>query len=459
MELRLYQKKAISFCKQKKKVYLAIDMGLGKTAIALHVIADLNLKALVLAPLGPSQTTWPEGIKEWDLNLPYVILHGKDKDDLFDPSVQVHIINYEGLIWLYGKLESYYKAYKKLPYNCLVLDESTFVKSHKTQRFKVLKAICEGFRYKLCLSGTPSPNSLLDLWSQYYLLDGGETLGDNFYKFQRKFYEQPKYRKFSWNIRFGAEDAIHKLIAPKTFRLQSSDYISLPERLFIRIGLELPAKERKIYQSFKKDFILKMADTQVDALNKTALNSKLRQVLQGFVYYDNEVSGQRESLFIHNLKINALKEFIESNALDNIIVCIQYKYEQEMIAKHFPQAKFITGQCDSKQKFKYIKQWNKGELPLLVVHPKSVGHGLNLQTGGHIVLWYALTYSLEDYLQLNKRLHRMGQKKTVKIFHLIFKKTIDECVYKALQDKNTSQRRLLDVLEEYTKQYLAETDA
>ena len=456
MKLREYQKQAISFIKQKKKVYLAIDMGLGKTAITLHLIEELRLKALIIAPLGAALTTWPEEIKNWELDLSYSVLHGKNKR--LDLEKQLQIINYEGLKWLYYELEKYYKIHFKLPFDCLILDEATFVKDPKTTRFKILKAICEGFRYVVCMSGTPSPNSLMDLWAQYYLLSGGEILGNDYFDFQRKYWKQDRFRKYAWSIYLGAEDVIHKQIAPVTFRLQSSDYINLPKRVFIRLSLELPTEVRKAYNSFSKTFILNLATTTVETFNQATLSSKLRQVLQGFVYDDPDECGRQRGIFIHSIKTIALKNFISENPDKNILCCIQFKYEQKSLAKEFPKARFITGQNDAKEKAQALKDWNKGKIKLLFVHPRSVGHGVNLQYGGSIIIWYALTYSLEDYLQLNKRLHRSGQKNIVKIYHLIIKNSLDEHIYSVLQSKDVTQRRLLDELKDYTKRYLAQTN-
>jgi len=452
MRLRPYQIRAKNFWLEQQQVYLAIDMGLGKTAIVLHAVNELELPALVVAPLKVTYNTWPEEIKDWDLDgdVTVSILHGPNKDQAFKTKAQVHVINYDGLPWLYKKLYKLHKAGKPMPYKVLVLDESTYIKDYTSNRFGLLCAMRDMFTHVVNLSGTPSPNSLMDLWAQYYILDKGETLGKDYRVFRAKFFEQDTYRKYKWNPRFGAEDTIYKLVAGKTFRLQSDDYIDLPKRIFNKISLEFPAKERKQYESFKKDFVLLLDQAKVASLNEASLNSKLRQFVQGSVY-ENFDDGGRRVHFIHNIKVAALRHLIETNSGKNFICLVQFQFEIDMLLKEFPEAPFITGATKTADGNKALADWNRGKVPLLFAHPRSVGVGLNLQKGGHNLVWYALTYSLFDYLQTNKRLHRSGQVSTVVIHHLIMRGTIDELVFKALNTKGMTQDKFLLFLREETK--------
>ena len=451
MELRPYQERAIDFWLKHKYVYFAIDMGLGKTAIALHTANQLGMRALVVAPLKVTYNTWPDEIKDWDLHgeISIDVLHGPNKNELFERGAQVHAINYEGLPWLYEKLFNMHKVGKEMPYKILVLDESTYIKDPKSNRFGYLSAMRDMFEYVANLSGTPAPNSLLDLWAQYYILDKGEALGDNFNRFKNKYFKQHPYRRFEWGIRFGAEGAIHKAIAPRTFRLSSDDFIDLPERVFNRLNLGLRPRETKQYKSFKKDFVLMLEGCDIESLNQASLSSKLRQFVQGCVY-ENIDEGVRRTHHIHDTKVIALKELLEDVSGRNVLCLVQFKFEVEMLLKSFPDVPYITGATSNAQGNKYIRQWNNGELPLLVAHPKSVGRGLNMQKGGSIIVWLALPWSLDDYLQTNKRLHRPGQKETVLIYHMIMKGTIDEAVYTALNNKEMTQGRLLEYLRQYT---------
>ena len=452
MQLYSYQQKALEFFRKRQKVFLALDMGLGKTVICLKAIQEMNLKALVIAPLEVAISTWPEEIEKWKLNLSYKILHGKTKNKSFNTKCDIHLINYEGLNWLYSKLYDQFKKDKSFPYNCLILDESTAIKDSKTARFKILDAVQDMFEYKVCLSGTPAPNALFDLWGQYYILNGGESLGKSFRSFMSQYYEKDSYRLYCFKLKRGARDDIYSSISSSTFRLSEDDYANLPDKVQTKSYLVFPSKIQALYKQFQNDFTLALKDTQIETFNQAALSCKSRQFIQGFIY-ENLCGGDRAVHSIHNYKVRALKTFIEQNKGKNILCAIQYKHEQDMLAKEFPEAKFFTGSTSRKERKEILKTWNEKKIPLLIVHPKTVSKGLNLQYGGHILVWYALTYSLLDYLQLNKRLHRTGQKSTVLIHHIIVKKTIDELVYKALQLKNVNQSKLLEYLRLNTKDF------
>lgn len=443
------------FWLEHKKVYFAIDMGLGKTGICINTIRKINLPTLVVAPLKVAYKTWPDEVEKWGFenSLSVDVLHDKQKDLLFERRAQIQVINYEGIPWLYKKLFSMFKAKIKIPYKVLVLDESTFIKDHTSKRFGYLCAMRGLFEYIALLSGTPSPNSLLDLWAQYFILDGGETLGSDYRVFRDQYFEQDPYRKYTWNLRLGAEDAIHRKIAHCTFRLQSSDYIDIPERLYNNIYLELPSKERKMYETFKKDFVLMLDKTKIESLNKASLSSKLRQFVQGAVY-ENTDTGDRKTHYLHDIKARALVELCEANRGKSILCAVQFRFEIELIRKFFPQVPAIVGETPTSVSNNLIEQWNARKIPLLLAHPKSVSRGLNLQYGGHIMLWYAPTYSLDDYLQFNKRLHRPGQKEKVIIHHFVLRNTIDELVYNVLASKDATQHKLLECLRRETNKWL-----
>jgi len=454
--LRPYQGRAIDFGLAMKFVYYAIDMGLGKTAIIIHLANILGARVLVIAPLKVAHNTWPDEIVDWEMqgDLSFDVLHGPHKNELLRRNATVHIINYEGIPWLYEKLYDMHKAGKPMPYKILCLDESTFVKDYHSKRFGYLCAMRDMFTHIFSLSGTPTPNSLLDLWAQYYILDRGKLLGDDYRRFRKKYFEQDPYRKYEWTPRFGAETAIHRLIAPITFRLQSDDYISLPQRVFNTIRLDLPNKERKMYDSFKKDFVLSLDTAEIASLNKASLSTKLRQFVQGAIY-ENLDGGERRTHFIHNHKVRAVETLLETLPGRNVLCAIQYKFEVELYKKRFPNAQFVTGSSNNAESNYIIQQFKRGKVPLLFAHPKSIGRGLNLQTGGHTIIWVAATFSLDDYLQFNKRLHRSGQKEAVTIHHLVFKDTIDEYIYSVLQKKDMTQNKLLEYLRQYTMKWRA----
>lgn len=452
--LRPYQERAIDFGLEVKKVYYAIDMGLGKTAIILHIVNILNLPTLIVAPLKVAYNTWPDEIVDWNMehDLSIDVLHGPDKLALFRRQAQIQVINYEGLPWLYKQLYDLHQAKKPMPYKILVLDESTLTKDPESNRFGYLSAMRDIFSHIYNLSGTPSPNSLMDLWAQYYILDEGEALGNDHRVFRNRFFKQDPYRKYQWDIRFGAENVIHRKVAPQTFQLTAADHICLPERIYNTINVELSSTQKAKYESFKKDFVLILETAQVESLNQASLSSKLRQYVQGFVY-ENCLDGRRITHHIHDHKVTALRHIIESSPEKNILCLTQFEADVEKLLKEFPGAPVIAGKTKQADSNRYIREWNEGKIQLLIAHPKSVSRGLNLQRGGHIVVWYAMTWSLDDYLQANKRLHRPGQKNTVLIYHLIVRGTIDDTVVQALQTKGMTQSRLLGYLRKETMKY------
>jgi SNF2 family DNA or RNA helicase len=458
MKLRPYQERAGDFILEEKLAYLAIDMGLGKTAIVLHTAAKISLPILIVAPLEVAYNTWPGEIQDWSLDgeFDFEILHGADKLFKFKREckrLRLDIINYEGIAWLYNELYKLYKAKKPLPYKVLVLDESTAVKDPGAQRFKYFEAMIDMFTYRIALSGTPVGNSLKDLWAQYYILDKGQSLGKNYRDFECTYFEQNPFNKYDWKLRFGAEHAIHKLIAPRTFRLQSDDYVHLPERIYNTVSLELPSSLRIQYESFKKDFVLLLETATVKSLNQASLNSKLRQFVQGAIY-ENIDPETREVHLLHDIKVAALARYVEQLAGRPALCLTQFKFEIPLIRKRFPTAPAITGGTPRAERQRYFRAWDKGEIPLLIAHPKTISKGLNLQKGGHNICWFAPTYSLLDYLQTNKRLHRSGQKNTVVITHLVLKDTVDELVANALTEKGITQDKLLTYLKEETNKWL-----
>lgn len=454
-ELREYQIRAIDFWLENKFVYNAIDMGLGKTAIALHALTVINKPALVLAPLEVAYNSWPDEIYEWNLagEFDFAVLHGARKTELLKRKCtkqRLDIINYEGLKWLYKELFKLFKAKVPMPYKVLIMDESTAMKDPSTDRFKYAEAMRDMFSYITALSGTPVGNSLKDLWSQYYILDKGESLGKNYRDFEQQYFEQNPYNKYDIQLRFGAEHAIYRGIAGKTFRLQSSDYIDLPERVFHTINLELPDKLWPQYKSFEEDFLLFLDQAVIKSFNKASLNSKLRQFVQGAIY-ENIDDKTRRVHVLHDIKVNALKRLVEQLSGRPLLCFTQFQFEIPLIRSVLPSARVIDSSVNRAQRQQIFKEWNAKKIPLLVAHPRTISKGLNLQFGGSYACWFAQTYSLLDYQQANKRLHRSGQTEVVTIIHLAIKNTVDALVAKALQQKGMTQEGLLEFLRKETK--------
>lgn len=452
---RLYQVSAKDFWIRNPRAYFAVDMGLGKTRSALMAVEELKITPLVIAPINPMYDTWPEEIKKWGFNMSHSIIHGANKLNAFNRKADIYLTNFESIPFIYKCLVALSKKGMRFPFNACIIDEGSMIKSPSTSRFKHLDAMRSVFPdYRLILSGTPSPNSLIDLWSQYYWLTDGAVLGKNITQFRTRFCTPHPYIPFKYDMKPLMVHALYEAIAPYTFRLDEDDHLELPERKFSPIKLKLPTKFRKLYQQFSKDYLVAINGQEFMANNKNQLNHKLWQLLQGFQYYDTgefKPNGKpiRGTEFVHDLKAKALKDYMENNS-NNVLVPIQFKADLEIIQKHFPDVPYITGKTPSDVARKHIKDWKAGKLRMLVCHPASLSHGLNLQSGGYTIIWYSLTNNLEHFLQLNKRLHRGDQKHTVLIYFLVFEKTIEYNFIKLLESKNATQKDLLDFLRDRT---------
>jgi len=453
-----YQEKAIEFSLSKAFSYQALDMGLGKTRIALECIRRLQAPTLVIAPLRAVKTTWPDEIEKWAPELTYNVLHGLDKS--FKPKANIYIINFDGIAWLFDELKRIFSKTKVLPFRFMVLDEGSMVKSHRSKRFEALKHIRHVCNLGIMiLSGTPAPNFLLDLWPQYYLLDGGKRLGKNITAYRTSYFKQKPYCKFAWEIMSEDHaDAIHRRVSDITYRLEAGDYLELPERIDNIVSIKLSDKVIATVKEFEKNLVLKLNETTtVTAPFAAALTNKLRQIIQGGLYTGEEISGKaREYEVIHTEKVDALKSLVQAANGQGILCAIQFKFELDMLRKEFPDAPAVVGKSNIKDFKRICDTWNAGDIPLLFCHPASLSHSVNLQYGSHLLVWYALPWSLEHYLQLNARLHRQGQKSVCIFHHLVAKGTVDERVLQALQLKLKGQNALLDYLKKTTGEYDAQ---
>jgi SNF2 family DNA or RNA helicase len=443
MKLHDYQERAIEFCLKHKTVFLAMDLGLGKTAVALKVIRRTKRPAIVFAPLRVIYTTWPDEIKKWAPELTYSILHGPNKSSILKNSkADILLVNFDGLKWFAKEIMKTTDWRKRI----LVIDESSMIKSPTTIRFKTLKKLFPLWdKYRLCLSATPSPNGYHELWSQYYMLDKGQRLLESYYQFRGTYFNYTGPPLYKTTIRKGSYEKIRDSIRPITFRLDAKDYLNMPDVIYNDITLVLPKRLRDKYKELEDNFFLDFAESEATAFSAAALSMKLRQFIQGAVYTDAK---KGEFYPLHQIKIDALKELLETATGQPILCPIQFKFERRMIDEiiggNIPCIAGGTSIVDSNR---YIQEWNKGSLPLLLCHPASLGHGVNLQAGGHIMLWFGLTWSLEHYMQLNGRLIRQGQKSnSVTVNHLIMKNTIDERVASVLKIKDATQSMLLNAL-------------
>ena len=450
-----YQKRAIKFMVQQACAGLLLDMGLGKTSIAyaaFKTLKDLGYvnRMLVISPLRPAQAVWPAEAAKWDqfADLNVVVLHGPHKlERLKDKSVDVHVINPEGMPWLL-KASARAKPTDDWPWEMLVVDESTLYKHTRTQRFKTIKPYLNMFRRRYILTGTPAPNGLLDLFGQVYLLDGGSALGTYVTHYRLAFFDNPDKLGWVWVPRAGAAEQIYKKLEPLCMRMSAADYLTLPELIFNDIVVDLPPAARRTYDQMENALIAQVAGGTVVAANAAAASGKCRQVAGGGIYTG---AGDRAWLEIHDAKLDAVEEVVESLQGKPVIVVYEFDHERERLQRRFKGAPAIAGGM-SEHAFKQAENaWNRGEVPVLLVQPAAAARGLNLQKGGSRMVFHSTPWNLEHYQQIIARIHRQGQRERCFVHHIVARNTVDELVVKVLGKKDRTQRALLDALKTYTE--------
>ena len=463
---RSYQLTAISFLLSNPRSGLFLDPGLGKTSSSLSAIDILRKSdeikgVLLIAPLRVVYSVWPQEIDKWSnfKDISSTILHDKTKNTLWGPQKDIYIINPESLKWLHTELLINLKQGKQCPFDTLWVDESTKFKTHDSSRFKYICDMLPLFKRRHIMTGTPSSKSLLDLWSQTYILDEGGCLGSNFYKFRNKYFETEDWNKYNWNIKDFSSDEIHEAIAPLILDMSAKDYLDMPELLFNDININLPDKAFKHYKRMEKEFFLEMDGLEATAEATAQASMKCHQIANGRVYEDipegldedeiREFKKIRKPIQVHKSKIEALKDLVEELNGKPLLIAYHYKHDLQAIKSALGDVPYIGSGVNPKQTQKLVEDWNSGKLPILAGHPLSMAHGLNLQSSGNDICWYSLTWSLEDYLQFNARIYRQGVKGSVRVHHLISKNTIDEVMLSRLGERAKGQHDLRLALKNY----------
>lgn len=442
-----YQEYTIGRILETKKIIAILDMGLGKTACTLTALNELlferfeNNKVLVIAPLRVARKTWTDEIIKWNHlhNLKTAKVLGTEEQRLQGLSTEadIYLINRENVQWL---VDLCVKR-KQWPFDILVIDESSSFKNNQSKRFKSLRKVAAITDRVIELTGTPSPNGLMDLWSQVYLLDQGERLGKTITAYRERYFVPGRRNRtvvFDYVPKPGAEEAIYKAIGDIAISLKAADHIKMPKRIDNIIKLQLPEPARAKYDELERESILELErDEVITAGSGAAVANKLLQIANGAVYGED-----RKVSFIHDVKLEALAEVIEDNAGKPIMVFYNYKHDYDRLKSYF--AKLEPRTLDTEQD---EDDWNAGKIPLLLAQPASMGHGLNLQVGGNTIVWFGLTWDLELYLQANARLERQGQPNdTVVINHLVAEDTVDEDVMRALRNKRVSQDEFIEAV-------------
>lgn len=414
-------------------------------------------KALVIAPKRVAEDTWSREQAKWEhlKHLKVVKVMGtKDKRlAALKEQADIYIINRENVEWLVETLGTRWR------FDAVVIDELSSFKSAKSKRWKALRKVIFGSRYVYGLTGTPASNGYLDLWPEMYLLDHGERLGKTLGAYRSTYFNPGAHKGhvvFEWRLKPGARERIDARLSDICLSMSKEDWLDLPERTYNTIPVQLDSKARKLYDQFKRDKILPLVheheklavaqgmdyDTAVVGDMAAQVSGKLLQMANGAVYDDDG-----EVFHIHDAKLDMLAEIADTSAGQPILVFYNYKHDLKRLQERFPDAVKMGGED-------VISAWNRGEIPMLLCQPTSAGHGLNLQDGGHIIVWFGLTWSLELYQQANDRLHRMGQRSAVIVHHLVAEDTIDEKVMAALTAKDATQKGLLDALKQYLQEEL-----
>ena len=443
-----YQTYATNFILEHPVAAVLLEMGLGKSVCTLTAIYELMLNrfevesVLVIAPLRVARDTWPAEIEKWDhlKGLTYSVVIGTEAERIaaLNRPAHIYLINRENVDWLISK------SGVPFDFDMVIIDELSSFKSSKAQRFRALKKVRKYIKRIVGLTGTPSPNGLLDLWPEMYLLDEGKALGKTLTGYRDTYFVPDKRNAttiFSWKPKDGAEELIYEKISKLCISMNAADYLQLPDRLFLRREFELTTEAMELYKTLERDTLLPFADGDIDAPTAAVLTNKLLQAAGGAAYDEN---GNVKVL--HDCKLEALDQLIEEANGQPVLVFYAFRHERDRIMERYPEAVDIKDDGA-------VVRWNAGKIPIMLAHPASAGHGLNLQAGGHIAIWYGLPTSLELYQQANKRLHRPGQKKTVLIHHILMRGTYD---YRVLDDilvpKEARQNACLEALKARIKE-------
>lgn len=440
-----YQEYAQNEIIEKPNIGLFLDMGLGKTVITLTALHDLKFnrwavnKILIIAPKKVAEDTWQVEAQKWqhlqDFRVVGVLGSATQREHALATPADIYVINRENTQWLV----QYYG--RNWPFDTVVLDESSSFKNHQAKRFRALRTVRPRINRLIELTGTPNPHGLMDLWSQVFLLDGGQRLGRTVSVYRDMYFVPDKRNRttiFSYAPKDGAEQEIHRLISDICISMKAVDYLDLPDFITEDVPVVLDDKAQKAYRKLEREAVLQIDEDTITANTAAALSGKLLQLCNGSVYGEDH-----EVIPVHDCKIEAFLEVVEQLKGQHALVCYYFNHDRDRLL----QALDKTGlRVRVYKDYRDKEDWNAGNIDILLVHPASCGYGLNLQDGGHYLIWFGLTWNLEEYLQMLKRLHRQGQKFPVTSIRLIVKGGRDEDVIQSLEAKDDAEERLLQSL-------------
>lgn len=454
-QLHSYQNRGVQHIIDNPFCALFLDMGLGKTVTTLTAIKELMdaciiTNALVVAPKKVTQVTWTGEIKNWAhlQNLTISVIDGdaKHRRAAMAKKADIYAVSRDNIVWLvteYGGI--------KLPFDMVVIDELSSFKNHASKRFRAMKRVRKFIPRVVGLTGTPSPNGLIDLFAQMYLIDEGERLGKTITGYRDRFFRPDKRNGdivYTYALKQPADETekqISDLISDITISMTAEDYLKMPDKIMLFDTVELPDKVYDNYLDFEREQVLELinSDEMITAASAAALSNKLQQYANGAIY-----DADRNVKHIHDEKIEKLQEIVEAANGAPVLVAYSFIHDLDRIMNALKEYKPVK-----LEKPEHIAQWNDGKIQVLVTHPASAGHGLNLQKGGNILVWFGNTWSLELYMQFNARLYRQGQTKPVYIHHIVSKGTVDEKIIKALSGKKETQDGLMQSIKELMEKY------
>jgi SNF2 family DNA or RNA helicase len=438
-DMHSYQRQSVEFIKDNPYCALWQQMGLGKTISTATAVRDLLwdfevARVLIIAPKRVALTTWPMEFRKWshlsDVKIQVITGNNIERRSAILKKADIHVISRDNVDWLQ-------KTVGKLwPWDMVVIDESSSFKNQSSGRWKAMRIARRRIKRMVQLSATPAPNGLQDLWSQMYLLDLGHRLGASEKDYKQRWFMADR-SGYGVVPREHSEDEIHDKVADLVISMKAEDYLDMPELVMNRVEVDLEPSVYRQYKQFEKDMLMELQAVTIEADNAASLVGKLLQCANGAIYTDKLKNWE----LLHDEKIDALKDIVESHAGYPIMVAYNFKSDLMRLKKAFPKAVVMDDNIETQDR------WNNGEIPMLLTHPASSGHGLNLQGGSHIIVWFGLNWSLELYQQLLGRLYRQGQKsETVVVHHIVAKGTVDERVLRVIESKEATQTALLEAV-------------
>lgn len=459
IKLHTYQREALDFLLFRlltlgeKGGSLQLDPGLGKTLVSLCLIRELRRygmaqRVLIVAPLRVCVLVWRQEIAKWGFNYTTSLVHGSAKrTKLLAPS-DIYIVNRESVPWLAEQYQA--------KFDLLINDESTSFKNWSAKRTTAMRKLLKRIPRRVNLTGTPIPNGEQDWFAQQYIADDGEALGKTITYFRQWAMRVDPNQHFGvkYYMSDSAKDEFYRRIAPSVLRMAAEDHLDMPPRVDRIVEVELPTAIERIYRQIEKHLFAQL-DTGQDlvASSAGAKYTLCRQIANGGAYQTDQVTGERAELYVHDAKLEAVREIVSELNGKPAIVAYQFDHDRDRLSKAFPKAPAIRGGLSIKRTIEIVDAWNAGQVPVLLVQPQALSHGANMQTGGRDLIWFGHTDQLEIFQQLNARIYRQGQTGQVRFHHIIARGTIDEAVYQRLEDKADDQDAMMRALQTYRREH------